>query len=283
MRVALTGASGFTGRFVADALTAAGATCIPLTVDLRDAAAVDRAVNETPFDRLIHLAAIAFIDSDDWNAFYSVNQLGTFNLLDAISRAKPGTRCVLASSAQVYGPGAKGLVDEDAVPAPSNHYAVSKRTMELGAQLWSDRLDVVITRPFNYTGVGQEPQYLVPKIIDHFRREANLIDLGNTWVQRDFGDVRSVAEAYVGLVLTDKTPKLVNIGTGIVSSIDDILAKLTEITGHSLRVRTNPALVRVNDVPVLGGDATLLRETLPHWQPHSLEATLRWMYEHSVA
>ncbi|USU03381.1 GDP-mannose 4,6-dehydratase (plasmid) [Sphingomonadaceae bacterium OTU29LAMAA1] len=283
MQVALTGSSGFTGRFVADALTAAGATCIPLSVDLRDAAAVDKAVEETPFDRLIHLAAIAFIDSDDWHAFYSVNQLGTFNLLDAIARTRPGTRCVLASSAQVYGPGAKGLVAEDAVPAPSNHYAVSKWMMELGAQLWRDRLDIVITRPFNYTGVGQETQYLIPKIIDHFRREANLIELGNTWVQRDFGDVRSVAEAYAGLVLTDKTPELVNIGTGIVSSIDDILAMLIEITGHSLEVRTNPALMRVNDVPVLGGDATLLRENLPHWQPYSLAATLQWMYEHSVA
>jgi nucleoside-diphosphate-sugar epimerase len=283
MRVALTGADGFTGRFVADALTAAGATPVPLSVDLRDAAAVNKAVAETPFDRLIHLAAIAFVHSDDWQAFYSVNQLGTFNLLDAVARARLGTRCVLASSAQVYGPGATGLVAENAVPFPSNHYAVSKRAMELGAELWRDRLDIVITRPFNYTGVGQEPQYLVPKIIDHFRRKANLIELGNTWVQRDFGDVRSVAEAYARLVLTDNTPGLVNIGTGVVSSIDDILTILTEITGYSMTVRTNPALVRANDVPILGGDATLLRETLPHWQPHDLEATLRWMYEHNTA
>lgn len=278
MRIALTGASGFTGRFVAAALAARGIECVDLAVDLTDRAAVDAAVEATNFDRLVHLAALAFVDASDWAAFYAVNQLGTFHLLDAVARARPGTRCVLASSAQVYGPGAQGLIAENAPTRPANHYAISKLAMEQGATLWSDRLDLVVTRPFNYTGLGQETAYLIPKIVDHFRCRAPTIELGNLFVKRDFGDVRSVAEVYAGLVLADAPSSLLNISTGKLWSIDDILATLTTISGHRIDVVSNPRFVRANDVAVLGGDATRLRATLPDWRPRDLAETLGWMY-----
>jgi len=179
MRVALTGASGFTGRFVAEALARRGATCVPLEADLRDGAALARAVEEAAPDRIIHLAARAFVNAADWEAFYTVNQIGTCHLLDAVARVRSGARCILASSAQVYGPGAEGLIAEDAPTNPANHYAISKLAMEQGARLWRDSLDLVVARPFNYTGIGQETDYLIPKIVDHFRRKAAVIELGN--------------------------------------------------------------------------------------------------------
>ena len=185
MRVAVTGAKGFTGRFIARALAAAGATCVPITADLTDAAALGRAVAETGFDRLIHLAAHAFVATSDWRAFYEVNQVGTFALLDAAARARPGARVIVASSAQVYGPGAQGLIGEGAPVNPANHYAVGKLAMEQGAALWRDRLEIIVARPFNYTGVGQGVEYLVPKIVDHFRRRESVIELGNTWATCD--------------------------------------------------------------------------------------------------
>ncbi len=279
MRVALTGATGFTGRFVAAALTKAGMTPVALKMDLRDKEVVDRIIRETEFDRLIHLAAYAFVHASDWSAFYDVNQLGTFNLLDAVSRRKEGARCIIASSAQIYGPKAEGLIAEDAPANPTNHYAVSKYAMERGGRLWGDRLDLVVTRPFNYTGVGQDTKYLVPKIVEHFKRRADVIELGNTWVRRDFGDVRSVANAYAGLVQAPTVPPTVNIATGHVYSISDIIEKLTALSGHHIDIEVNPAFVRTGDVAVLGGDATLLRSTLPYWNPRSIEDTLQWLYE----
>ena len=279
MRIALTGASGFTGRFVAEALAQAGAICVPIEADLTNAAEVERAVEEAEFDRVIHLAAKAFVNAADWEAFYTVNQLGTFRLLEAIARQRPDTRCVLASSAQVYGPGAEGLIDEDTSTNPANHYAISKLAMEWGARRWADRLEIVATRPFNYTGIGQGTEYLIPKIIDHFRRRAPVIELGNLWVKRDFGDVRAVADAYVGLALAgDAPPQTVNIATGVVRSIDEILDVLAGLTGYRPDVQVNPAFVRANDVPVLGGDAVRLQATLPNWRPHDLPDTLAWMY-----
>lgn len=279
MRVALTGASGFTGRFVAEALEAAGVSCVPLIVDLCDKVAVEEAVAGMDFDRVIHLAGRAFVNASDWSAFYAVNQIGTLNLLDAVARARSGARCILASSAQVYGPGAEGLISEEAPTNPANHYAVSKRAMEQGAALWRDRLDIVVTRPFNYTGIGQGPEYLIPKIVDHFRRKERVVELGNTWVKRDFGDVRSVAKAYVGLALADTAPPVVNISTGAVYSIGEILQILTDISDHQIEVRVNQAFVRANDVAVLGGDANRLRATVPGWQPRDVRETLEWMYK----
>jgi len=283
MRIAVTGARGFTGRFVIDALEEAGAHCVPLDADLTDKAAVSQAVEDSGFDRVLHLAAQAFVAADDWERFYTVNQLGTLHLLDAVARVRPGARCILASSAQVYGPGAEGLITEDAPTRPSNHYAMGKLAMEMSARLWGDRLDIVVARPFNYTGVGQGTQYLIPKIVDHFRRREPVIELGNTWVKRDFGDVRSVAQAYVGLALQDTAPDLVNIATGSVYSVDQVLDILRAISGYGIEVHINPAFVRANDVPVLGGDPTRLRAGLPNWHQYGLAETLAWMYEQSDA
>ncbi|QOT70720.1 GDP-mannose 4,6-dehydratase [Sphingobium fuliginis] len=278
MRVALTGATGFTGRFVTSALEKAGLTPVALRVDLRNKDAVDKVVNATDFDRVIHLAGHAFVEAADWQSFYSINQLGTLNLLDAVARKRPGARCIIASSAQVYGPHAEGLILEDAPTNPTNHYALSKWAMERGAELWRDRLEIVATRPFNYTGVGQDTKYLIPKIVDHFRRRADVIELGNTWVRRDFGDVRTVADAYTGLVQAAVVPSVVNISTGSVFSIGDILERLTVLSGHHIDVQVNPAFVRKGDVEVLGGSAATLRQILPDWQPMSLDDTLEWMY-----
>lgn len=279
MRVAVTGSTGFTGRYVAAALAERGAECIPLDVELTDPLAVADAVAGTPFDSVIHLAAKAFVDSADWAGFYSVNQIGTFHLLEAIARHRPSARCVLASSAQVYGRSAEGLVREDQPTQPANHYALSKLTMEQGAAFWRDALQITIARPFNYTGVGQGLDYLIPKIVDHFRRRAEVVELGNLWVRRDFGDVRSVAAIYAALALADQPPELVNIATGILHSVEDILAILGDIAGYRIEVKVNPRFVRANDVPVLGGDITKLRAAVAGFTPPALRDTLTWMYE----
>jgi GDP-6-deoxy-D-talose 4-dehydrogenase len=278
MRIGVTGADGFTGRYLADALANQGAVAIPIEADLTDAAAVKRAVAETDFDRLVHLAGKAFVGSTDWADYYAIHVAGTFNLLDALAQRQPGMRCVLASSAQIYGPRAEGLIAETAAADPCNHYAVSKYAMERGAALWRDRLDLVVARPFNYTGHGQDEVYLIPKLVRHFRARAPSMELGNTAVARDFGDVRSVAEAYAGLVLAPSAPPVVNLATGAVTSVSTVMDVLADLSGHRPAVTVRPDLLRANDPAVLGGDVTLLRSALPDWQPRALSETLTWMY-----
>lgn len=279
MRVLVTGAAGFTGRHLIPLLRGRGDRVHALAADLTDAPALAAEVSDARPQAAVHLAARSFVAGEDVAAFYRVNQLGTFALLDALAAAAPGIPVLLASSAQVYGAGAAGLLDEAAATRPSNHYGVSKLAMELGASLWADRLRVLIARPFNYTGVGQAARFLLPKIVDHFARRAPAIELGDTRVRRDFGDVRAVVSAYAALIGGEASPATVNIATGRLHSVDEVLAILTRITGHRMAVRTDPALLRAGDPAELGGDNARLRALLPDWSPRPLEDTLRWMLD----
>jgi GDP-6-deoxy-D-talose 4-dehydrogenase len=277
MRVAVTGAAGFTGRYLLPELTRQGHEALALDADITSPEALAAAIGTMRPDAVIHLAARAFVNVAEFDAFYAVNQVGTFNLLHALAEYRPGMRVILASTAQVYGAQAEGLIGEGSPLAPANHYALSKAAMEMGSSFWRDRLQITITRPFNYTGVGQEARYLVPKIVDHFRARASRIELGNIDVRRDFGDVRSVAEAYAALLETETAPPVCNIATGSAESVRDIVERLSAITGHRIEVRINPEFVRAGDVPVLAGDIGLLRTTAPGWRPRSFDDTLEWM------
>lgn len=291
-KVLLTGSNGFTGRYLDQSLREAGCQVIGTTsnpeavaahcrfMNLRDTDAVAALIKQERPDAVIHLAALAFVGHGDPNDFYAVNLMGTRNLLEALARADLSLKkVILASSANVYGNAQGGMLSEDTVPAPANDYAVSKLAMECMAELWAERLPLLITRPFNYTGVGQETRYLVAKIVDHFRRRASVIELGNLDVARDFSDVRAVAAAYRGLLASDATGQAVNICSGVSHTLRNIIALCHAITGHPIDVTVNPAFVRANDVKTLSGDPARLQQLVPDWRAIPLEDTLRWMLQ----
>jgi len=288
--VLLTGANGFTGKYVRAELEAAGYTVVgalvgasrgphEVTLDVTSPDNCRRVMEKVRPDYLIHLAAISFVQHADADAFYRVNVIGTINLLQAMADARLSPRRVLiASSANVYGNATAGVIAESQPPQPVNHYAVSKLAMEFMVKTWSDRLPIVITRPFNYTGVGQEPHFLVPKIMSHFVQRAPVIELGNLDVERDFSDVRMVAQAYRGLLEQDCAGETVNICSGRPYSLRYILDTMQEIAGYDIDVRVNPAFVRQSEVKTLVGSPDKLRSLVANLQVVPLEETLRWMY-----
>jgi Nucleoside-diphosphate-sugar epimerases len=290
-RALLTGRGGFTGRYVTHELEQAGYEVFGLSnhddevkpgsirANLLDREAVRLAVEAVKPDVVLHLAAIAFIAHDDVDEMYRVNVVGTRNLLDALASATyRQSLVVLASSANIYGNAKVEPISETTPPAPANDYAVSKFAMEYMARLWMDKLPIVITRPFNYTGVGQTEQFLIPKIVAHFRRGERVIELGNTHVARDFGDVRDVARAYAAIVRAAPVSKTINICTGVGHSLSDVLDMMAEIAGYRIEVRVNPAFVRSNDVARLVGSNAQL-ESLTGWSANvSLKQTLAWLY-----
>lgn len=287
-RVALvTGLTGFTGRHVCAALAAAGYRVVGLKepttgapVDLLDREALRRVVAAVAPEAVVHLAAISFVAHDDVDAMYRVNVVGTRNLLEALASQPTRLRIVvLASSANIYGNATPGAIAEDAPAAPANDYAVSKLAMEYVARLWMERLPIVVTRPFNYTGRGQAPQFLIPKIVDHFRRRAATIELGNTVVSRDFSDVRTVADIYRRLVERAPAGEIVNICSGTAYALADVLAMMEDIAGYRIDVRVNPAFVRASEVARLAGDRSRLESLLGPVADIPLVETLRWMYE----
>lgn len=288
-KVLLTGADGFTGQYVRDELEQTGYTVVatgtrmaagpnqhPLDItSLEDCRSVIEA--ERP-DFLIHLAAISFVQHADAAAFYRVNVVGTTNLLQAMVDAGVTPRSViLASSANVYGNAAAGVISETQVPQPVNHYATSKVAMEYMARTWADRLPIAITRPFNYTGIGQPAHFLVPKIVSHFARRAPLIELGNLDVERDFSDVRTVAHIYRCLLEKDCAGQTVNICSGRPYSLHQIIEILQATAGYEIEVRVNPAFVRQSEVKTLIGSTARLHGLLGSVEGPALEETLRWM------
>jgi nucleoside-diphosphate-sugar epimerase len=290
-RALVTGIQGFTGRYMAAELRAYGYEVVGTgtqpspeagyhQVDLTDGPRLRALLEEVQPDVIVHLAAIAFVGHGAADAFYQVNLIGTRNLLEAISASGKLPECVLlASSANVYGNAREGVLDESTLPAPANDYAVSKLAMEHMASLWRHRLPIVITRPFNYTGVGQAENFLLPKIVAHFRRKAARIELGNLDVWRDFSDVRSVVKAYRGLIEADCTGQTINVSSGRTHSLREVIELCTAITGHQIQVDVNQAFVRANEVRTLCGDNGKLRRLVAGWETPSLEQTLRWMLD----
>jgi nucleoside-diphosphate-sugar epimerase len=248
--------------------------------DLTDAAAVREAVARIQPTHVAHLAALAFVGHGDARAFYDVNLFGTLNLLEALAAAeRPPLRVLIASSANVYGTPGVEVIDESVCPAPVNHYACSKLAMEHMAHTFFERLPIVMTRPFNYTGVGQDEKFLIPKIVSHFKRQAPFIELGNLDVSRDFSDVRDVAAAYVALLLDAQgvEGQTFNVCSGRAHSLREVLNMAERISGRSMEIRVNPAFVRSNEVPRLLGSGLKLQQLTGLSPRIPLDETISWM------
>lgn len=295
-RAFVTGLKGFTGRYVAEVLRGQGYrvfgsafgvepsaepgvdTVLPL--DLRDRAAVRAAVDEVSPDVVVHLAAIAFVAHGDIEEMYRMNLLATRHLLEALAaQQRPPSQVVLASSANVYGNAAVEPIEESTALSPANDYALSKWAMEGLARLWSDRLPIVVARPFNYTGVGQSVQFLLPKIVSHFARSERTIELGNIDVWRDYSDVRDIARGYGALVEDGRPGEVFNLCSGVGWSVREVLELMRQIAGYEIEVRVNPAFVRASEIRRLVGSQGALERRAGRFERIPLIDTLRWMLD----
>lgn len=298
-RAFVTGLTGFTGRYMAERLQAAGydvwgtvapgtprpadpafAHCTLLPVDLLDAEAMRAAAADARPDAVVHLAARAHVAQDEPSQTYAVNIVGTRNLLAALAGlGRRPSAVLLASSANVYGNSTAGVLDETVAPAPANDYAVSKLAMEYAAKLWADRLPIVIARPFNYTGVGQSDAYLLPKLVAHYASNAPRISLGNLDVSRDFSDVRDVTAAYLKLIEAAPAGETFNVCSERAYSLKEVLAMLSRIAGYVIDVTIDPRFVRHNEVKSLSGSRDKLRRAVGELPVTPLDETLRWMVD----
>jgi len=293
-RALITGITGFTGRHLQLELEAAGHEVFGLThaggaaservvaCDLLDAAGLRLAIERVQPDWVVHLAAVAFVGHGDVDAIYRTNVVGTRNLLAALAaQSRKPTAVLVASSANIYGNATEGVIDESVMPAPANDYAVSKLAMEYMARLWVAQLPLTIVRPFNYTGLGQSVDFLLPKIVDHLRRRAPVLELGNLDVERDFSDVRVVVNAYRRLLETPQgslpSGAALNVCSGRGYTLREVLALAFDVAKHVPEIRVNPAFVRSNEVKTLVGNKRALESVVGPLEPKPLEETLRWM------
>jgi len=278
VKVLITGERGFTGRKIFDHLIASGYQCAGLNVDITDFQAVRSRVDQINPTHVLHLAAISNPSSDDARGMYLVNQIGTLHLLESLKHSSCILeKVVLASSAAVYGSNAGVLTDELTLPMPSNHYGVSKFAMELLVSAYSDILPVQCVRPFNYTGVGQGDWFVVPKIVNAFVAKKKTLKLGNIEIEREFNDLRDVVEIYTQLLFSTATIGTVNLCSGSISSIKNVISIVSDITGQKLSIELDKKFMRKGDLQVISGNPELLSDAVNPLFSHTLEDTLEAM------
>ena len=287
-RVLVTGASGFTGHYVCKELEQQGFEVVALTqdgsldgerVDICSYKDVLKCISYTRPESVIHLAAIAYVAHGAPNDFYRVNVEGTLNLLMALE----ATNCiygtvVLTSSANIYGNAYQDrAITEDCAPQPVNDYAVSKLSMEYMSRLHMDKLPMVIVRPFNYTGLGQNDNFLVPKIVKAFKERREVLELGNLNVSRDFSDVRDIAKYYARIVTMKMKNQTLNLCSGRSVKIKEIIRICECVTGHKLEVKSLNFLKRESELMRLKGNPKQLMNLCDYKPKHTIEQTLSWM------
>ena len=248
--------------------------------DVTNRESCEDAVASISPDYVIHLAGIAFVGHANSEAFYKVNTIGSENLLRALTLLKkPVQKVLLASSATVYGDQRCEVLEESMCPKPANHYGISKLAMEFIAQGYFSKLPIIIVRPFNYTGVGQSEQFLIPKIVSHFRQRKTSIELGNLYVSREFNDVNLACDIYTKLLQSDASGLVTNLCSGNAISLLEIIASMNKISGYEIEVQVNPAFVRENEISRLVGSPKNIESIIGKIIPCALEDTLNRMYQ----
>ncbi len=264
MNFLITGAAGFLGTALANHLAREGHQVRGLD-DLSagdpDALATDVLftrgdVNDRPklwtllqdIDCVYHLAARVSVPESilyprEYNA---ANVGGTVSLMEAM-RDVGVRRVVLISSGAVYGDQQRQPLHEDASPDPRSPYAVSKLAAEYYVRtigtLWG--IETVCLRVFNAYGPGQRLPPSHPPVIPNFLRQAvrqgTLVVHGDGSQSRDYVFVDDVVRAMVAAATTSGVDRLViNVGSGVETSVRDLVQQVLEITGGDAEVVYNP-------------------------------------------
>ena len=290
MKVLITGINGFTGVHLEKYLMASGFDVSGTVLgaptskkhfqcDITNKNEIKNLIARIRPEYVVHIAAISFVGESNASLIYDVNVIGTENLLHSLieSNVIP-KKTIIASSATVYGNQGKEILDESMCPKPVNHYGASKLAMEHLCANYFSHMDIILTRPFNYTGIGQEEHFLIPKIVNHFKAKKPTISLGNLDVKREFNDISYVCDIYKRLLLSDIKSETLNIASNRGIKLLDVIEMMNEIAGYTINVEVNPAFVRKDEIKSLTGSTEKLTSCLGKVKQKAFVDTLREMY-----
>lgn len=241
--------------------------------DLMDKEALARLSLEG-ISRIISLAGLAHVGDSfsDPEKYKTVNVKVLTNLLQLLSDKNLKPRVIAVSTSTLYDPAQRlPLTEKSKLNKETSPYAISKLLMEQSAEGFRAKgLDIVIVRPFNHIGPGQEQGFLVPDLyakIVTAKNTGQSIKVGNLSTRRDFTDVRDVVRAYGDLIHAEELKHdIYNICSGKSVTGQAILDQLLALTGVSIKVEPDPALMRPNDNPEVYGSYQRLH-TETGWKP----------------
>ncbi len=307
-KVAVTGADGFIGSHLTEALLAEGCEVRALaqynsfnnwgwlegisnpnleivTGDVRDPDFCRTFVKGV--DTVFHLAALiaipfSYVAPD---SYVDTNIKGTLNICQACRDA--GTdRLLVTSTSEVYGTALYVPIDEKHPRQPQSPYSATKIGADAIALSFHNAFDlpVSIVRPFNTYGPRQSARAIIPTIIGQIAKGERVIKVGDLTPTRDFNFVTDTAAGFIAIARSQETVgREINIATGREVSMADTFATIAKVMGADVEWVTDPERLRPSKSEVfrLCGDNTLIK-SLTGWRPRvSLEEgiaiTAEWL------
>ena len=306
--VLVTGADGFIGSHLTEALLAKGyrvralaqynsfnnwgwlediAANVRLEIvcgDIRDADFC-RTISRD-IDTVYHLAALIAIPYSYLapDSYVDTNIKGTLNMCQA-ARDCGMRRIVVTSTSEVYGTAMYVPIDEKHPRQPQSPYSATKIGADAIAKSFYNAFDLplVIARPFNTYGPRQSARAIIPTIITQIAAGNTQIKLGDLSPTRDFNFVEDTAAGFIALGETEGIEgREINIATGTEISMADTFAMIARLMGREVDEVTDPERLRPakSEVNRLCGDNTLIT-SLTDWRPrHTIEEglakTIEW-------
>ena len=300
-KIIITGASGFVGRYLIEALNELGRpleiVCITRTshfdftelytrlhnlsirtfhADLNDYSSIKTLLNEFRPDSVFHLASESSV-SHSWS-----NPIGSFqnntniflNLVESIRQHSIKCKVLSIGSSEEYGiVNLRDLpLQESSTLNPVSPYAVARVSQELLSKVYCHGygMDIVMTRSFNHIGPGQRDAFVISSFAKQIAQckhgKRNIIDVGDIDIVRDFLDVRDVVRAYISLMESGNSGETYNVCSGKGYSLREILFKMEVLADVNIDFQVKKELIRPSDNPVIIGDNKKIVNEL-NWQP----------------
>lgn len=300
------GAQGFTGRYLVKELESRNKYNIIETyyknkpivddntivkLDLCDRDEVDKLIREVRPQYVVNLAAVSDIRVANAEPLDTINSnvMGSGILLDSIRKIVPETKVLLIGSSEIYGV-SNEILDEESCLNPRNIYGLSKYWQEKLGEWYSKEyyLNVIMTRTFNYTGIGQGDNTFIGSMIKQVvrgstSREKNCrcIQVGNIDLLRDISSVKDIVNAYISLLESEVKSGIYNVCSGKKVLLRDILNKIISFSGKEFEIVNDPKRFRKSDNPVVWGSNQKLVYQTEWRQKYGLEKTLEEMYRYA--
>ncbi|TML15414.1 MAG: NAD-dependent epimerase/dehydratase family protein [Actinobacteria bacterium] len=296
MRYIVTGAAGFIGSHLAEALAAQGhevlgVDCFTDYYDTAlkeenaaslDVARFDLAEQDLELagvDGVFHLAGQPGVRSfgEVFEEYVRRNLLASRRVFEAAAAA--GARVVFASSSSVYGEAERYPTPEDTEPRPVSPYGITKLGCEQLAHAYAQSfgLDAVVLRYFTFYGPRQRPDMALARIVDALARGASFELYGDGLQSRSFTYVADGVAATIAAMQRAAPGTVYNVGGGEEATMRDAIATLEAVSGRGLDVVERPAAA--GDVRRTSADVTRIERDLAWRATTALEDGLRAQWE----
>ena len=285
-RTLVVGATGFVGGYLVRELESAGHSVVQANFpefNLLNLEQVEKTVRDAAPAYVVNLAAVSSV-GQSWKdplMTVDVNIKGSLHLLDSIQKFAPKAKTLLIGSAEEYAPKDSPLKETDALEA-SNPYGITKVAQENFANLYRKKfgMQIVCTRSFNHTGVGQLLSFALPsfckQVADMDRSgKPGKIYVGNLSAFRDFSDVEDVVHVYRMLLETENDYTVYNVGSGKAHSMRELLQMIIDLAKVQIEVVQDPEKMRPVDIPYLCADNSRVQK---FFRGTDIRETIRKMF-----